>query len=100
MILAPGTRSFRWAKQIQAAASVEGGGLYWDAPADACHEGRLFFDPLTPESPITFLSGRSYVPEPGLGSMLVAGVAGSGAAARRRGAVEAMRWLERSRRRP
>ncbi|MFO0687293.1 MAG: hypothetical protein U0900_01145 [Myxococcota bacterium] len=82
VFLAPGTYSFRWAMQVQATASVEGGGPYLDATADASHTGRLFFDPLSPGSPLTFLSGRSYVPEPGRGAMLLAGLAGLGVAGR------------------
>jgi len=87
VFLTPGTYSFRWAMRVQATASVEGGGLYGSATADTAHTGRLFFDPLTPGSPLTFLSGHSYVPEPGMGAMLLVGLGGLGIAARRRRAV-------------
>lgn len=97
VFLAPGTYSFRWAMQVQATASVEGGGLYVDATADTAHQGRLFFDPLTPGSPLTFLSGRSYVPEPGVWAMLGAGLAGLGIAGRRRRAVATLATSSRSR---
>jgi hypothetical protein len=90
VFLDPGSYSFRWAMRVQATASVEGGGLYGSATADASHTGRLFFDPLTPGSPLTFLSGRSYVPEPRSGTMLMAGLAGLAVAARRRPAATGM----------
>ncbi|MBY0400900.1 PEP-CTERM sorting domain-containing protein [Myxococcota bacterium] len=82
--LEPGTYSFRWAMQVEATASVVGGGVYGSATADASHQGRLFFDPLEPGAPLIFLSGHNYVPEPASGAMLVVGAGALGFAARRR----------------
>jgi hypothetical protein len=60
------------------------GGYVGVAQADVSNSGRLFFDPLAPGAPLTFLSGHSYVPEPETSTTLLAGLGCLGWMARHR----------------
>lgn len=82
VVLTPGNYTFRWSMIVDASASVSSGDRL-DGKADV--RGRLFFDSLTPNAtPITFLSGHSYVPEPDGAAMTLAGWASLGLVARRK----------------
>jgi hypothetical protein len=87
LVLTPGDYTFRWSMRILAGAGFSGGS-YPSSIADVAHTGRLYFDPMTPGEPLSFLSGHDYVPEPETGTMLLSGLAWIGRLARRRAAFD------------